>query len=79
LTKDPLEDRNGCAFFKGRMAAVAPFLTTILRAVVTDFAAFVTSSTDDVVEVVECIDGKDQDERRYDVDRDNTKFSWFIV
>jgi hypothetical protein len=78
LTEDPLEDRDARAFFKGRTAVVAPFLMTLLRDVVTSFAAFATPFTDDT-ESVECVDGEDRDGRRYDEDRDTTEFSRFIV
>ncbi len=78
MIRVPLKDRNAHAFFKGQTAAVAPFLITILRDVATEFKAFVTFFTDDVVKVIECIDDKDQNEQRYNEDRNNTEFSWFI-
>jgi hypothetical protein len=79
-TEDALEDRDVRAFFKGRTAVAAPFLMVRLIDLATDFAVFAAFFTDDIVlEATECIDGEDQDERRYDEDRDNTEFWRLIV
>jgi hypothetical protein len=80
LIEDALEDRDVCTFFKGQTAAAPPFLMTLLRDLVMDFAVSATCFTDNVVlEVMECADSEDQDEQRYDKDCNNTEFWQLIV
>ena len=80
LTEDALEDRDAHAFFKGRTAMAVIFLITPLRDLAMDFMVFATFFKDDVVlEGMECLDGEDQDERRYDDNCNNTEFWRLIV
>ena len=80
LTEDALEDRDARAFSKGWTAVAMIFLITLLRDLAMDFVVFATFFKDDVVlEGMECLDGEDQDERRYDDDCDNTEFWRLIV
>ena len=80
LTEDVLEDRDARAFFKGRAAVAVVFLITPLRDLAMDFVVFATFFKDDVVlEGMECIDGEDRDEWRYDDDCDKTEFWRLIV
>ena len=63
MTEDALDDRDARAFFKGQTAVAAPFSTTLLKDLATDFTVFATFFTDDIVlEAMECVDGEDQDE-----------------
>ena len=80
LTEDALEDRDACAFFKGKTAVAAPFLMTLLTDLVMDFTVFTTFFADDIVlEAMDCVDSKDQDEQRDDEDRKNIEFWQLIV
>ena len=79
-TEDAREDRDVCAFFKGQTAVAVPFLMVRLTDLVMDFTVFAAFFTDNIVlEVMECIDSKEWDERRYDEDCDNTEFWQLIV